>query len=154
MSDPQAPVLGTADIKKIMHLLPHRYPLLLVDRIVEIRGTDFCIGIKNVTANEPQFTGHFPENPVYPGVYIIEGMAQCAGVIVAQSYGEGGGKPKSVLFSTIDKCKFRRPVTPGDQLRYELTKIAYKRNIWWYRGEAKVDGRLVAEAELSAMVVM
>jgi 3-hydroxyacyl-[acyl-carrier-protein] dehydratase len=146
--------LGTADIKAILQVLPHRYPFLLVDRIVEIRGTDFCIGIKNVTANEPQFQGHFPDNPVYPGVFIVEGMAQCAGVIVASSFGASGQRPKSVLFSTIDKCKFRRPVTPGDQLRYELTKIAYKRSIWWYRGEAKVDGRVVAEAELSAMVVM
>jgi 3-hydroxyacyl-[acyl-carrier-protein] dehydratase len=146
--------IESADIQKIMDLLPHRYPFLLVDRVVDVRGTDSCVGIKNVTANEPQFMGHFPGRPIFPGVFIVEGMAQTAGVVVAMSGLSGAQRPKSVLFSTIDKCKFRKPVIPGDQLRYELTKIAYKRNIWWYRGLAKVGDTLVAEAELSAVVIM
>lgn len=147
-------VIESADIHKILEVLPHRYPFLLVDRIVEMRGADYGVGIKNVTANEPQFTGHFPAQPIFPGVLIIEGMAQAAGVLVTLGHYGDGNKPKNVLFSTIDKCKFRKPVVPGDQLRYEMTKIASKRNIWWYRGEAKVNGVLVAEAELSAMVIM
>jgi 3-hydroxyacyl-[acyl-carrier-protein] dehydratase len=146
--------IESADIQKIMDLLPHRYPFLLVDRVVDVRGTDSCVGIKNVTANEPQFMGHFPGRPIFPGVFIVEGMAQTAGVVVAMSGLSGAQRPKSVLFSTIDNCKFRKPVIPGDQLRYELTKIAYKRNIWWYRGLAKVGDTLVAEADLSAVVIM
>ncbi|MET0605042.1 MAG: 3-hydroxyacyl-ACP dehydratase FabZ [Beijerinckiaceae bacterium] len=144
----------TADIQKIMDVLPHRYPFLLIDRMIEIRGSEYGVGIKNVTANEPQFVGHFPGRPVYPGVFIVEGMAQCAGVIVSLGAFGANAKPKGVLFSTIDKCKFRKPVIPGDTLRYEMTRIAYKRNIWWYRGAAKVGDRLVAEAELSALVMM
>jgi 3-hydroxyacyl-[acyl-carrier-protein] dehydratase len=150
----QGGTIESADIQKIMDLLPHRYPFLLVDRVVDVRGTDYCVGIKNVTANEPQFMGHFPGRPIFPGVFIVEGMAQTAGVVVAMSGLSGAQRPKSVLFSTIDNCKFRKPVIPGDQLRYELTKIAYKRNIWWYRGLAKVGDTLVAEADLSAVVIM
>jgi 3-hydroxyacyl-[acyl-carrier-protein] dehydratase len=145
--------LGVADIQKIMACIPHRYPFLLVDRVVEINGDESGIGIKNVTINEPQFTGHFPDRPVFPGVLMIEAMAQTAGVLVVNARGVDDTAVKSVLFTTIDKAKFRKPVVPGDTLRFHLTKIARKRNIWFYRGEAKVDGVLVAEAELSAMVV-
>ncbi|MGL4325320.1 MAG: 3-hydroxyacyl-ACP dehydratase FabZ [Beijerinckiaceae bacterium] len=153
--DTSAPkTIEAIDIQKILDVLPHRYPFLLVDRIVDMRGADYGVGIKNVTANEPQFTGHFPSRPIFPGVFIVEGMAQAAGVLVTLGHYGEHARPKNVLFSTIDKCKFRKPVIPGDQLRYEMTKIASKRNIWWYRGEAKVDGVLVAEAELSAMVVI
>ncbi|KPF72896.1 3-hydroxyacyl-ACP dehydratase [Bosea sp. AAP35] len=145
--------LGVADIQKIMACIPHRYPFLLVDRVVEINGDESGVGIKNVTINEPQFTGHFPGRPVFPGVLMIEAMAQTAGVLVVSSRGEADPAVSSVLFTTIDKAKFRKPVVPGDTLRFHLTKIARKRNIWFYRGEARVDGTLVAEADLSAMVV-
>ncbi len=145
--------LGVADIQKIMACIPHRYPFLLVDRVVEMNGDASGVGIKNVTANEPQFTGHFPGRPVFPGVLMIEAMAQTAGVLVVSARGEADPAVSTVLFTTIDKAKFRKPVIPGDTLRFHLTKIARKRNIWFYRGEAKVDGILVAEAELSAMVM-
>lgn len=145
--------LGVIDIQKIMASIPHRYPFLLVDRVVEINGDDYGVGIKNVTVNEPQFTGHFPERPVFPGVLMIEAMAQTAGVLVVNARGADEKKVETVLFTTIDKAKFRKPVVPGDQLRFHLSKIARKRNIWFYRGEARVEGTLVAEAEISAMVV-
>lgn len=145
--------LGVADIQKIMACIPHRYPFLLVDRVIDMDGDASGIGIKNVTVNEPQFTGHFPGRPVFPGVLMIEAMAQTAGVLVVSSRGEDEAAVSTVLFTTIDKVKFRKPVVPGDSLRFHLTKIARKRNIWFYRGEAKVDGVLVAEAELSAMVM-
>ncbi|KRE16567.1 3-hydroxyacyl-ACP dehydratase [Bosea sp. Root381] len=144
--------LGVADIQRIMACIPHRYPFLLVDRVVEINGDESGIGIKNVTINEPQFTGHFPDRPVFPGVLMIEAMAQTAGVLVVNS--RGSDEPvRSVLFTTIDNAKFRKPVGPGDTLRFHLTKMARKRNIWFYRGEARVEGTLVAEADLSAMVI-
>ncbi len=145
--------LGVADIQQIMACIPHRYPFLLVDRVVEMNGDESGVGIKNVTANEPQFTGHFPGRPVFPGVLMIEAMAQTAGVLVVSSRGRADPAVTTVLFTTIDKAKFRKPVVPGDSLRFHLSKIARKRNIWFYRGEARVDGALVAEAELSAMVV-
>ena len=141
--------IDTAGIREILSVLPHRYPFLLIDKIVNIRGDEFGIGIKNVTANEPQFMGHFPGNPIIPGVLMIEGMAQTGGVMALTSV---GGTGKLVFFMTIDKAKFRKPVTPGDRIEYHMTKIAKKRNIWFYRGEAMVDGKLVAEAELSAML--
>ncbi|MFC5504775.1 MULTISPECIES: 3-hydroxyacyl-ACP dehydratase FabZ [Hyphomicrobiales] len=145
--------LGVADIQRIMACIPHRYPFLLVDRVVEINGDESGVGIKNVTINEPQFTGHFPERPVFPGVLMIEAMAQTAGVLVVNARGSEDTAVRSVLFTTIDKAKFRKPVGPGDTLRFHLTKVARKRNIYFYRGEARVDGALVAEADLSAMVV-
>ena len=104
-----------------------------------------------MTCNEPQFLGHFPGNPVFPGVLMIEGMAQTAGALCAMSRNMGDG-PKKVFFMTIDKAKFRKPVVPGDTVEYHMTKIAHKRNMWWYRGEAKVAGAVVAEAEVGAMV--
>lgn len=148
-----ATTLGVADIQRIMACIPHRYPFLLVDRVIEINGEESGIGIKNVTMNEPQFTGHFPGRPVFPGVLMIEAMAQTAGVLVVNARGAEYAPVSSVLFTTIDKAKFRKPVIPGDQLRFHLTKIARKRSIYFYRGEARVDGVLVAEADLSAMVV-
>ena len=145
-----AETLGTADILKLLEALPQRYPLLMVDRIVQIRGDESAVGIKNVTANEPQFLGHFPGNPVFPGVLMIEGMAQTAGAICVMSLGTG--RPQNVYFLTIDKAKFRKPVTPGDTIEYHMTKISQRRKMWWYRGEAKVAGTLVAEAEVAAMI--
>jgi 3-hydroxyacyl-[acyl-carrier-protein] dehydratase len=146
--------LKTADIQKIMELLPHRYPFLLVDRIVEIDGDESCIGIKNVTANEPQFTGHFPTRPLFPGVLLIEGMAQTAGAICVASKLATATPPREVYFMTIDKAKFRKPVQPGDRVEYHMRKINQRRNMWWFRGEARVDGAVVAEAEVSAMLML
>jgi len=144
--------IETFDIQRLLSLLPHRYPFMLVDRIIEARGDESGIGIKNVTINEPQFTGHFPGLPVMPGVLVVEAMAQTAGALCAASQELKSGSTQ-VLLMTIDKAKFRKPVTPGDQLRLHMTKINKRRNIWWFRGEAKVDGVLVCEAEVSAMLV-
>ncbi len=145
--------LASADIVKILEYLPHRYPFLLVDRIIDIDGDNSCIGIKNVTYNEPQFTGHFPSRPIFPGVLLIEGMAQTAGAICVASKIAENLRPKEVYFMTIDKAKFRKPVIPGDVVEYHMAKTAHRRNMWWYRGEARVDGQVVAEAEISAMLV-
>ncbi|MDB5591132.1 3-hydroxyacyl-ACP dehydratase FabZ [Enterovirga sp.] len=145
--------LESADIGRILELLPHRYPFLLVDRIVEIDGDKSCIGIKNVTYNESPFMGHFPQAPVFPGVLLIEGMAQTAGAICIASKLSENKPPSKVFFMTIDKAKFRKPVQPGDVVRYHMTKLSSRRNMWWYRGEARVEGALVAEAEVSAMLV-
>ena len=141
--------LGAADINEILRLLPHRFPFLLIDRVTDIRGEDHGIGIKNVTANEPQFVGHFPDNPVMPGVLIVEGMAQTASILVLRLL-PPPEKQRIMFFLTIDKAKFRKPARPGDVLEYHVDKLSRRRNMWWYRGEAKVGGVLVAEAELGA----
>ena len=146
------PTLEAADIAVILEALPHRYPFLMVDRIVGMRGDEVAIGIKNVTVNEPQFLGHFPGQPVFPGVLMIEGMAQTGGALCILSRGKGK-RPKAVFFLTIDKAKFRRPVVPGDTIEYHMFKIKRRNNMWWFRGEAKVAGQIVAEAELGAMIV-
>ncbi|MGC4025793.1 MULTISPECIES: 3-hydroxyacyl-ACP dehydratase FabZ [Mesorhizobium] len=142
--------LEAVDILKLLRLLPHRYPLLLVDRIVEIDGDDSAIGIKNVTFNEPHFQGHFPDHPVMPGVLIIEAMAQTAGAICVNS--SGADKPTLVYFMTIDNAKFRRPVVPGDRLEIHVRKTKKRGNIWRFACEAMVDGAKAAEAEISAMI--
>jgi 3-hydroxyacyl-[acyl-carrier-protein] dehydratase len=135
---------------EILEYLPHRYPFLMVDRIEQIRGDEFCVGIKNVTFNEPCFQGHFPGRPVMPGVLLLEGMAQTAGAICAVAMGKD--RPRFVYFLTIDKAKFRQPVLPGDQVEFHMTKMSQRRTMWWYRGEAKVGGKTVCEAELGAMM--
>jgi 3-hydroxyacyl-[acyl-carrier-protein] dehydratase len=150
---PEPTRLESADILKVLELLPHRYPFLLIDRIMDIDGDRSCIGIKNVTFNEPQFTGHFPNIPVFPGIYLIEGMAQTAGAICVAHKMSQQAKPKQVYFMTIDKAKFRKPVMPGDRVEYHMTRLNNRRNMWWYRGIAKVDNVVVAEAEVSAMLV-
>jgi 3-hydroxyacyl-[acyl-carrier-protein] dehydratase len=141
-----------AEIREILRLLPHRYPFVMIDRIVDIRGEDHGIGIKNVTVNEPQFQGHFPGNPVMPGVLLIEGMAQTAGVLCLRQMDEATRKNAVFYFLTIDKAKFRRPAVPGDTIEYHVDKIAHRRNMWWYRAEAKVGGALIAEAEVGAVI--
>jgi 3-hydroxyacyl-[acyl-carrier-protein] dehydratase len=143
--------LGAADIRDILEMLPHRYPFVMIDRITDIRGDEHGIGIKNVTINEPQFVGHFPENPVMPGVLVIEGMAQTAGVLCLRQL-EPSERRRNVYFLTIDKAKFRKPAVPGDTIEYHVNKIAHRRNIWWYRAEAKVGGTLIAEAEVGAII--
>ena len=144
--------LQTADIMQILDLLPHRYPFLLVDKIIEIDGDNSAIGIKNVTINEPQFQGHFPDAPVMPGVLMIEGMAQTAGAICVNASADGA-PPKLVYFMTIDKVKFRKPVGPGDVVEYHVRKLKKRANMWWYEATAIVAGVKVAEAELSAMLL-
>ncbi len=143
--------LGVADIYDILRLLPHRYPFLMVDRVVDMRGDDHAVGIKNITVNEPQFMGHFPDNPVMPGVLVIEGMAQTAGVLCLRGM-PPSERPRKVFFLTIDKAKFRKPAVPGDTLEYHVDKIAHRRNMWWYKAEAKVGSTLIAEAEVGALV--
>ncbi len=152
MSEPTGRTIESFDIQRLLDLLPHRYPFMLVDRIVEANGDQSGVGIKNVTMNEPHFMGHFPGRPVMPGVLVIEAMAQTAGALCASNQDLKTGS-NQVLLMTIDKAKFRKPVVPGDQLRLHMTRLNKRRNIWWYRGEAKVDGVLVCEAEVSAMMV-
>lgn len=148
--DEMVKTLEAADIAKVMELLPHRYPFLMVDRVTDIRGDEYGCGIKNVTINEPHFQGHFPGNPIFPGVLMIEGMAQTAGVLCIAT--TSSRQPKSVFFLTIDNAKFRKPVRPGDTLEYHMTRTANRKNMWWYRGIAKVAGTVVAEADLGAMI--
>ncbi len=138
-------------IEEILKTLPHRYPMLLIDRVINIREDYSGTGIKNVTFNEPCFLGHFPDRPVYPGVMMIEAMAQTAGVIGIKSV-EGTEKPRAVYFLTIDKCKFRKPVSPGDTIEYHMHVIGKKRDMWWFHGDAKVSGKTVAEADVGAML--
>ena len=140
-----------ADIREILRLLPHRYPFVMVDRIVGIRGDEYGIGIKNITINEPQFLGHFPDNPVMPGVLLIEGMAQTAGVMCLRRM-KASEQRRAMYFLTIDKAKFRKPAVPGDTVEYHVSKIAHRRNMWWYRAEAKVGDTLIAEAEVGAII--
>jgi 3-hydroxyacyl-[acyl-carrier-protein] dehydratase len=148
----EAPItLEAVDIATILKALPHRYPFLMVDRIISMSGDESAIGIKNVTINEPQFLGHFPGDPIFPGVLLIEGMAQTAGAICILSQSKENPAPK-VFFLTIDKAKFRKPVVPGDTIEYHMSKIARKKNMWWFRGKALVAGELVAEAEVGAML--
>lgn len=149
MAEVTKATLETADILEIMKLLPHRYPFLLVDRIIEIDGDNSAIGIKNVTANEPQFMGHFPGAPIMPGVLLIEGMAQTAGAICARVSGQSGNL---VYFMTIDNARFRKPVVPGDRVEFHVAKVKQRGNIWKFHCDAKVDGVLVAEADYSAMI--
>jgi len=140
------------DILKIMELIPHRYPMILVDRVIDVVPNESCTGIKNVTINEGFFQGHFPRYPVMPGVMIVESMAQTAAVLVVATLGESA-KGKLVYFMTVDNARFRRPVTPGDSLRVHVRKLQQRRNVWKFMGEAKVDGTLVAEAEFAAMIM-
>jgi 3-hydroxyacyl-[acyl-carrier-protein] dehydratase len=150
MSEETKATLGVADLREILTLLPHRYPFLLVDKIVEIDGDESAIGIKNVTVNEPHFMGHFPDHPIMPGVLLIEGMAQTAGAICARKSRVG---TNLVYFMTIDNARFRKPVVPGDRVEYHVTKQKQRGNIWKFHCDAKVDGQLVAEADIGAMIV-
>ena len=151
MTEEAAPPKKTIDISRIMQLLPHRYPFLLVDKIIEIDGEQSCIGIKNVTINEPFFQGHFPNYPIMPGVLIVEAMAQTAGAMVLEHNSEHAGK--LVFFTSIDNCKFRRPVGPGDALQFHV-QLSHKRPpMYKFTVEAMVDGKLVAQADIGASLI-
>ena len=145
--------LATLEIEQILECLPHRYPFLMIDRIVDIDGDDSAVGIKNVSYNEPMFQGHFPGKPVFPGVLIIEAMAQTAGAIVIAHDREVGDGKNIVLMLTIDKAKFRKPAGPGDRVEFHIRKIHRRRTVGRYEGRAMVDGVLIAEAEVGAMIV-
>ncbi len=146
-------LLNVVEIQKI---LPHRFPFLLIDRVIKLECEKAIVGYKNVSISEPVFQGHFPEHPIYPGVMIVEGMAQAGGVLAFKSMSESeqdDTNDKVVYFMSIDKCKFRSPVTPGDRLEYHIDVIKHRGNIWVLDGKAIVDGNVVAEAELKAMIV-
>ena len=140
------------DIEKIIEMMPHRYPFLLIDRLTDIKNDEYAIGLKNVTINEPFFMGHFPGKKVMPGVLIIESMAQTSGALVVSSYGDKA-MGKLVYFMSIDKARFRKLVTPGDQLFIEVKKKQARKLVWKFDCIARVDGQIVAEAIITAMIV-
>jgi len=142
----------TLDIQRIMEMIPHRYPFLLVDKLIDVVPGESAVGIKNVTASEPHFQGHFPAQPVMPGVLIIEAMAQTAAVIVVASLGKQA-EGKLVYFMSIENARFRKPVGPGDQLRLFCRKERQRANVWKFSGEARVDDTVVAEAIYTAMIM-
>jgi 3-hydroxyacyl-[acyl-carrier-protein] dehydratase len=140
------------DINRIMQMIPHRYPFLMVDKVIDVVPDRSAVGIKNVSAAEPHFQGHFPQRPIMPGVLIIEAMAQTSAVLVVETLGpEAEGK--LVYFMTLDNARFRKPVIPGDTLYIHVSKERSRGNVWKFRGEAKVDGSLVAEATYAAMIL-
>ncbi len=144
--------LEQLDLATIKELIPHRYPFLLLDKIVNVKLEESCVGIKNVTCNEPHFEGHFPYHPVMPGVMIVEAMAQASGALVVHSLGEEA-RGKIVYFMTIDNARFRKPVMPGDVLRLHCHIKQNRKNVWKFEGIAEVDGKKVAEATYSAMIL-
>jgi 3-hydroxyacyl-[acyl-carrier-protein] dehydratase len=148
----QGETVGTVDIARIMKLIPHRYPFLLIDKVVDLVRNLSATGVKNVTVNENFFQGHFPGHPVMPGVLIIEAMAQTAAVLVVETLGEDAAG-RVVYFMSIEGAKFRRPVVPGDQLRIHITKDRSRGNVWKFNAVAKVDGVAVAEATYAAMIM-
>ncbi|PLY12334.1 3-hydroxyacyl-[acyl-carrier-protein] dehydratase FabZ [Sulfurimonas sp. CVO] len=144
------------DVIEIQKIIPHRYPFLLLDRVTEIKENEYLVGFKNITIGDNIFQGHFPGHPIYPGVMILEGMAQAGGILAFKSMGnmtEEEAANKVVYFMSIDKAKFRNPVKPGDRLEYRLKVIKNKGAIWMLDGKAYVDDVLVSEAELKAMIV-
>lgn len=149
MTDMSTPLI---DIERILQMIPHRYPILLVDRIVEMKVGEHMIGLKNVTFNEPHFMGHFPSKPIMPGVLIIEALAQTSAILVVETLGKEA-QGKLVYFMSIEEARFRKPVVPGDSLYLHVTKERNRGNVWKFRGEGLVDGKKVAEATFSAMIV-
>jgi 3-hydroxyacyl-[acyl-carrier-protein] dehydratase len=141
---------SVADIKRIVQLIPHRYPMLMVDRVTEMRLDHSAVGIKNVSINEPFFQGHFPSEPVMPGVLIVEAMAQTAAVLVMSSL--AGDENRLVYFMSIDGVRFRRPVVPGDRLELHVEKIQSRANVWKFAGKGIVEGKVAAEATFAAMI--
>jgi 3-hydroxyacyl-[acyl-carrier-protein] dehydratase len=151
-AEPAARQLKSADIARILKLLPHRYPFLLIDRMVDIDGEQSATGIKNVSFNEPFFQGHFPGAPVMPGVLLIEAMAQTAGALVLDFLGEAHAG-KLVFFMSIDRARFRKPVAPGDTVHFPVKLTSKRAPVWKYWAEAHVEGKKVAEAEIGAMLM-
>ena len=140
-------------INEVMDFLPHRYPFLMIDRILEFEANKRIVGLKNVTINEPFFQGHFPGHPIMPGVLLLEAMAQTGGVMALMSLPAEEVKKKVLYFMSVDKAKFRKPVTPGDQVRFELNLLRKRGTIMSFKAVATVDGAVVAEAEMMAMIV-
>ena len=149
---PTAAVADTVDVTRIMQMIPHRYPFLLIDRVVDIVAGESATGIKNVSINENYFQGHFPRDPVMPGVLIIEAMAQTAAVLVVYTLG-AAFEGKLVYFMSVDNARFRRPVVPGDCLHVHVTKQRNRGNVWKFEGRAEVGGQLAAEAVFAAMIL-
>ena len=145
-------VIELIDIARVMHAIPHRYPFLMIDRVVDVVKNKSAIGVKNVSVNESFFAGHFPGHPVMPGVLIIEAMAQTAAVLVVETLGEDAAG-KVVYFMSVEGAKFRRPVVPGDQIRIHVTKDRNRGNVWKFSAVARVDGVSVAEATYAAMIM-
>ncbi|MBI3453943.1 MAG: 3-hydroxyacyl-ACP dehydratase FabZ [Rhodospirillales bacterium] len=143
---------STIGILRIMQMIPHRYPFLMIERVINVMPNESAVGIKNVSINEPFFQGHFPQRPVMPGVLIIEAMAQTAAVLVVHSLGPSA-EGKLVYFMSVEGARFRRPVGPGDTLHIHVAKERSRGNVWKFNGEAKVDGTLVAEATYTAMIM-
>ena len=141
----------SVDIKRILQMIPHRYPMLMVDRVTQMRLDHSAVGIKNVSINEPFFQGHFPSEPVMPGVLIVEAMAQTAAVLVVATYGSSS-EGKLVYFMSIDGVRFRRPVVPGDRLELHVEKVQRRGSVWKFSGKAIVDGKVAAEATFAAMI--
>jgi 3-hydroxyacyl-[acyl-carrier-protein] dehydratase len=157
MNDIPQPALPPVDVslievKQLLKMIPHRYPFLLIDRMVDVRHDHSAVGIKNVSVNEPFFEGHFPGHPVMPGVLIIESMAQTAAALVISTLGPEAGIP-IVYFMSVENAKFRKPVTPGDQLRLTVAKDRRRGNVWRFHGVGRVDGVVVAEASITAMIM-
>ncbi|MBL8662822.1 MAG: 3-hydroxyacyl-ACP dehydratase FabZ [Candidatus Odyssella sp.] len=151
-SEPPAQTVKSGDIARVMALLPHRYPFLMVDRMVEMVLGERAVGLKNVSVNEPHFQGHFPGEPIMPGVLLIEAMAQTAGALVVETLGEAM-HGKLVYFMSIEDARFRHPVRPGDQIFIHVEKIHARRLVWKFRGECRVGDRVVADATYTAMIV-
>ena len=145
--------LKSADIQLIQRIIPHRYPFLLVDKVVEIANLESAVGIKNVTFNEPYFQGHFPDRPIMPGVLIVEAMAQAASCLVVLENENKDSENLSVFLMKIDKARFRKPITPGDQIRIEVQKEKSRGDVWQFYGKSFVEDQLACESSFSAMVV-
>ena len=141
----------SVDIRRILQMIPHRYPMLMVDKVTEMVLNESAVGIKNVSINEPFFQGHFPSEPVMPGVLIVEAMAQTAAVLVVATFG-AESEGKLVYFMSIDGVRFRRPVMPGDRLELHVKKVQSRGNVWRFEGQAIVDGKVAAEATFAAMI--
>jgi len=140
--------LNTIDIHEIQRLLPHRYPFLLIDRVIDFTPGESLVGIKNITFNEPQFTGHFPQRVIMPGVLILEALAQATGLLAFKSVKDLRSDNALYYLAGIDNARFKRPVEPGDQLQLKVTLVKNKRNLWKFSGEATVDGELVVSADI------